>query len=413
MNWHSKNRNSSSALTDFAIGLRTAGKTLCCRGWNRMSHTLRLSAKCSGALFFFVVCACSGFAQSVPTSTCEPSFPLAQGWLGADIAYSIPLDGGRDLWIFGDTLYGSRRKVVDDDLRMVRNSSGISTCKDGRWNIDYTIRRDASGKRLDFFQSQHKDTWYWPLDGVVHNGDLWITLLCVRSSPRTSPKDLGFEVCGTDLAHVTGVHQGPQDWKVLYLPLVPEMVHANPSASTVIDGDYLYLFAVDEHGKRPEILTRIPLAGLNHPSEYLQYLDAGGLWQPGLEPAKAKAVMEHGAAEMTVRYHPELKKWIALLVDPDIFSSKVLLRSSPSLTGPWTDGEVIYQIPELRKDSPEYDLDTYCYAGKEHPEFEGANELLFTYVCNTLKPQKLVKELNIYFPRIVRMRMPIQTAGPK
>jgi hypothetical protein len=363
------------------------------------------------AFFFFVVCSCSGFAQGAPRFNCEPSFPLAQGWLGSDIAYSIPLEGGRDLWIFGDTLYGPERKVVDDDPRIVRNTVGISTCKDGKWNIDYTIRRDPTGKELDFFQSQHKDTWYWPLDGVLRNGDLWITLLCVRSSPRATPTDLGFEVCGTDLAHIAGLSQYPQDWKVSYLPLVPEVVHANPSASTTIEGDYLYIFTLDEHGKRPEILTRIPVAGLENPSENLQYLDASGRWQSGLEPAKAKTVMEHGAAEMTVRYHPDLKNWIALLVDPNFFSGKVLLRTAPSFSGPWTDGQVIYQIPELQKGSRGYDPDTYCYAGKEHPEFEGENELLFTYVCNTLKPQKLVKELNIYFPQVVRMKMPIQSGG--
>jgi len=88
-------------------------------------------------------------------------------------------------------------------------------------------------------------------------------------------------------------------------------------------------------------------------------------------------------------------------------SAKILLRTSPSLTGPWTDGEVIYQIPELQKDSTGYDPDTFCYAGKEHPEFEGKDEVVFTYVCNTLKPQKLAKKLNIYFPKVVRMKMPI------
>lgn len=378
-----------------------------------MPYILTSSTNWLAAFFFFVVCVCSGFAQSATRLNCEPSFPLEQGWLGADIAYSIPLEGRRDLWIFGDTMYGQERKVVDDDPRMVRNTVGISTCKDGKWNIAYTIRRDPNGKDVDFFQSQHKDTWYWPLDGVIRNGDLWITLLCVRSSPRATRTDLGFEVCGTDLAHVTGLHQDPQDWNVSYLPLVPEVVHANPSASTTIEGNYLYIFTWDEHGKRPEILTRIPVAGLDNPSKNLQYLDASGRWQSGLKPSKAKAVMEQGAAEMTVRYHPDLKTWIALLVDPNFFSGKVLLRTAPSLSGPWTEGQVIYQIPELQKDSRGYDPDTYCYAGKEHPEFEGENELLFTYVCNTLKPQKLVEELNIYFPQVVRMKMPIQSGDKR
>jgi hypothetical protein len=372
---------------------------------------LKSSIKRTAVFFFFVVCAGSGFAQSTPKFNCEPSFPFAEGWLGGDVAYSIPLTDGRDLWIFGDTLYGDSRKVVGDNPRMVRNAVGMSTCKDGHWKIDYTIRHDAKGKLLAFFQSHHEDTWYWPLDGTLHNDELWITLLCVRTSPKTTSAALGFEICGTDLAHVTGLDRDVQDWKVSYLPMVPDGVHANPSASTVIDGDYFYIFTLDESAKRPQILTRIPLGGLNEPAKNLQYLDASGGWQSGLEPAKAKAVMEHGAAEMTVRYHPELKNWIALLVDPNIFSAKVLLRTSPSLTGPWTDGEVIYQIPEMQKDSPGYDPDTFCYAGKEHPEFEGKDEVVFTYVCNTLKPQKLVKELNIYFPKVIRLKMPV--AGTK
>jgi hypothetical protein len=378
-----------------------------------MQYILKSSTKWFAAFFLFGFCTCFGFGQAMPKFDCEPSFPFAQGWLGADAAYSIPLGDGRDLWIFGDTLYGDERKVVGDDPRMVRNTVGISTCKDGHWKIDYTIRHDAGGKFLDFFQSQHKDAWYWALDGVVHNDDLWVTLLCVRNSPKATVWELGFEICGTDLAHLTGLSGNPQDWKVSYAPLVPESLHANPSASTVIEGDYLNIFTLDEHEKRPEILTRIPLAGLNDASKNLQYLDAEGKWQPGLEPAKAKAVMERGASEMTVRYHPELKKWIALLVDPDFFSAKVLLRTSPSLTGPWTDGVAIYRIPELQKDSPGYDADTYCYAGKEHPEFEGKDELVFTYVCNTMKPQKLVKEVNIYFPKVVRMKMPAMGNGRK
>jgi hypothetical protein len=378
-----------------------------------MQYILKSSTKWLAAFFFFGFCACFGFAQATPKFDCEPSFPFAQGWLGADAAYSIPLDGKRDLWIFGDTLYGDERKVVGDDPRMVRNTVGISTCKDGHWKIDYTIRHDASGKFLDFFQSQHKDAWYWALDGALHGDDLWVTLLCVRNSPKASVWELGFEICGTDIAHLTGLSGNPQDWKVSYAPLVPESLHANPSASTVIEGDHLYIFTLDEHEKRPEILTRIPLAGLNDPSKNLQYLDAEGKWQPGLEPAKAKPVMARGASEMTVRYHPGLRKWIALLVDPDIFSARVLLRTSPTLTGPWTDGEAIYSIPELQKDSPGYDSDTYCYAGKEHPEFEGEDELVFTYVCNTMKPQKLIKEVNIYFPKVVRMKMPAAGYGKK
>ena len=109
---------------------------------------------------------------------------------------------------------------------------------------------------------------------------------------------------------------------------------------------------------------------------------------------------------MSVRYHPELKKWVAVLVDPQIFSDKVILRTAPGMTGPFTDGDVIYRIPILQKTDPNYDPDTFCYAGKEHPEFENSGELVFTYVCNTMKPKKLEAEPYIYVPQVVHLPMP-------
>jgi len=338
---------------------------------------------------------------------CTPSFPFQQQWQGADAAYSIPLRDGRVVWIFGDTLYGDERLVNGEEPQMVHNTLGISTCENDKWKIDYAIKRDAKGNPDSFFKPQQNNgTYYWALDGVEHNYELWITLVCVRNAPNSNAFALGFEICGTDLAHVTGLKDDPQNWKVAYFPLVPEGVHANPSASALIEDNSLYIFTLYEKESRPQILTRIPLKGLDDPKKNLQYLGNDDQWHDGIEPAKAKVIMKTGASEMSVRYHPELKKWVAVLVDPQIFSDKVILRTSPSVTGPWTDGDVIYRIPILQKNDPKYDPDTFCYAGKEHPEFEKPGELLFTYVCNTMKPTKLTVETNIYFPQVVRMPMP-------
>jgi hypothetical protein len=339
---------------------------------------------------------------------CTPSFSLQAPWQGADAAYSIPLQDGRVVWIFGDTLYGDRREVNGNEPRMVHNSLGISTCKDGKWTIDYSIKRDAKGAFDSFFKPRRNDgTYYWALDGVEYNNELWITLLCIRNKPNSDAFALGFEVCGTGLAHVTGIEKDPQRWKISCSPLVEESAHANPSASALIDGDYAYIFALYEKGNRPQILTRIPLKGLAHPKKNLQYLGSDDHWHDGLEPNKAKIIMETGASEMSVRYHPELKEWVAVMVDPRIFSDKVIFRTAPTMTGPWTQGNVIYQIPIMQKSNPDYDPDTFCYAGKEHPEFEKSGELLFTYVCNSMKPKKLEKELNVYIPQVVTMPMPL------
>jgi len=360
-------------------------------------------------IFFCTLTILSGvsvFAQG-RDSSCTPSFPLRPPWLGADAAYSIPLHDGRDLWIFGDTLYGDKRVVTGEEPDMVHNSLGISICKNGKWEINYSIKRNSKGNFDSFFKPQeNKSTYYWALDGVEYNHQLWITLLCVRNMPNSNAFALGFEICGTDMARVSGLEDDPQDWKVTYYPLVPDGVHANPSASTLIAGDYLYIYTLYEKASRPQILTRIPLKGLDDPKKNLQYLASDNEWHAGIDPSKAKIIMKTGASEMSVRYHPELKRWLAVMVDPQIFSDKVILRTASSMTGPWTAGDVIYRIPLMQKNDPKYDPDTFCYAGKEHPEFERRDELVFTYVCNTMKPKKLETETNIYLPQVVRMPMP-------
>lgn len=362
-----------------------------------------------------LVLACLSFAghparAASADSACTPKFELQHGqplgWLGADAAYSIPLPDGRDVWIFGDTLYGEERVVHGNDPQMVRNSIGISTCDaDGRWNLTYAIRKDAEGHPHDFFQARLPKTWYWAMDGFVAGHDLWVTLLCLRNTPGGTLQGMGFETCGADLAHISAPGADPQRWKIDYFPLVPDGTHAYPSATAVVYDKSAYLFALEESGARPLVATRIPIKGLKDPAKPLEYLAADGTWESGFTPQNAMQVMKRGSTELSIRYHPELHRWLAVMFSPDAFSSKILLRTAPSLTGPWTDGQVIYQAPEMQPANPGYDKDTFCYAAKEHPEFE-RGDLVFTYVCNTFAVPKLASNTSIYYPQVVRMPMP-------
>ena len=348
-------------------------------------------------------------AFAVPVSApCTPSFPLergqAQGWLGADAAYSIPLPDGRDVWIFGDTLVGKERVVHDGVPVMVRNSIGISTCSHGHWKLDYIIRKDAKGQPLNFFQSKDANTWYWAMDGFVHGTDLWVTLLCVRNAPAQS-QAMAFATCGADLARISSPETDPQTWKIDYFPMVPDGAHAYPSATVTSDRGDEYLFALREDGGRPLVVTRLPLSDLNNPEKQLEYLATDGQWHSGFDPTKAMHVMEKGSPELSIRYHPELKQWISVMFEPDAFSSKIILRTASALTGPWSKGKVIFQVPEMQPQEPGYDKNTFCYAAKEHPEFEH-NDLVFTYVCNTFNIPALATNLDIYYPRTIRINWP-------
>ena len=354
------------------------------------------------------------FAPSLAhATTCTPSFPLEQnkpiGWQGADAAYSIALKDGRDVWIFGDTLYGKDRTVTGNDPRMVHNSLGISICDaKGNWNLKYIVKHDDSGHAESYFSPKDPQHWYWAMDGFTAHGDLWVTLLCIRHPAKSTPGAMDFESCGSDLAQVSHLDRDPQHWDVTIHPLVADGVRAYPSATTVVHGDYAYLFALYETGTRPLVVTRLPLSGLNDPAGHLEYLATDGTWKHGFDPAHAKEVMKNGNTELSIRYHPELKQWLSVMVEPSGFSDKILLRSAPDLTGPWTQGQVIYRIPEMLP-GPTRDKNTFCYAGKEHPELESSGQLLFTYVCNTMDVPSLVTNRKIYHPQVVLMPSPYKS----
>ena len=349
------------------------------------------------------------FVHSAQGQACQPSFPLEagrpMGWQGGDAAYSIPLPDGRDVWIFGDTLFGPDRVVVGQEPRMVHNSLGISTCRNGEWKLDYVIKRDSSGTATSFFAPDSKDHWYWAMDGFYAKGDLWVTLLCIRHSSKPAQAGFDFETCGSDLAQVSGLQNNPQQWKVTVHPLVPDGVKAYPSATTVVDKSYAYLFAQYESGTRPLLATRIPLNKLATPAEHLEYLARDGKWKHGLNPEDAKEVMARGSSELSIRYHKEQKQWVAVMVDPTFFSDKILLRTAPQLTGPWTEGQVLYKMPEMQP-GPSRDKNVFCYAGKEHPELETGSDIVFSYVCNTTAVPELATKKSIYIPQMLRMPWP-------
>lgn len=364
-------------------------------------------------LFLLYPCLLVCAASPARASECTASFPLQSGgplgWQGGDAAYSIPLPDGRDVWIFGDTLFGPKRFVEGQNPRMVHSSLGISTCKNGEWHLDYVVKHDAAGNAVSYFEPSNTAHWYWALDGFYANGDLWVTLLCMRHPSKPTSAGMDFETCGSDLAQISHLDQDPQQWHVTLHALVSDGVKAYPSATTVVHDGYAYLFALYESGTRPLLTTRIPLSKLSEPSANLEYLAVDGSWKQGFDPANAKEVMTQGSSELSIRYHPELKQWLAVMVDPAWFSDNVILRAAPTLTGPWSEGTLIYRMPEMEA-GPKHDRNVFCYAGKEHPELEDGSDLVFTYVCNTLDPPELMSRHDIYVPRVIRQ--PLQTTPP-
>lgn len=377
-----------------------------------------------------VGCTTVGFdSRDVPCG--PPQFAYADGWLGGDAAFSVPLGGERTVWLFGDTFVGSPDQKDRIGSKFIHNSIGISEClPNGTWQIEYAWGVDDEGSPSAFFHDTSEDTYWWLFDGFVFEGALYVGLLIVEGSEPRGPLNLPFRYRGMRLARVENPHDDPRQWRTVILPLSDSRI-AFPGSAMVVHGDYVYLFAfLDRDATRyPRILARIPLVGLKGPTarpiDHLEYLDRSREWKPGFEPDDALVVMEDDASEMSVNFHSESGRWVAVYNYPNITiefprvppSDLVYMRTAESLEGPWSEPASIFRIPEL--DSRDLDgrhPNTFCYAAKGHQEQARSGHLLLTYVCNLFTPKgadpfeillDLMVEMHLYRPIAVSIPHPL------
>jgi len=59
----------------------------------------------------------------------------------------------------------------------------------------------------------------------------------------------------------------------------------------------------------------------------------------------------------------------------------------------------------MKPSNPIYDKDTFCYATKEHTEFEDGN-VVMTYACNSGVIAKVMNTLELYRPQVVVLDVP-------
>lgn len=350
----------------------------------------------------------SSLAASTPSAHPLPEFSYTQGWLGADDAYSVPIGPDESVWLFGDTFVANRDTKQRSEYKvMVRNSIGISSCNAGSactmqyfWQNPYTV------KPRSFFDTSTDDLWYWPMDGYIDGKTLYVALMAVRNKPGAKPDDaFGFEIAGAKLATIQDVQSLPEKWQVSIQDLTDSRLWAG--VSMIRDGSYViwYTQVSKGEGHGYMIAMRVPREKMANPATGWEYLRKDNHWAAGLAGEDAMHIIDQPISEMSVRYHPSIHKWLALSTGPEFPSPRVVVRSADSPVGPWSAPQTVYEFPEMKRDNPGYDKDTFCYAVKEHVEFTDTN-IALTYACNSMVVAKTIANMNIYRPRPVVLNLP-------
>jgi len=83
------------------------------------------------------------------------------------------------------------------------------------------------------------------------------------------------------------------------------------------------------------------------------------------------------------------------------FSKNIAMRFAPDPWGPWSELRRIYACPEAERGK-----DVFCYAAKGHPDLSAApDEIIVTYVANSLDFDQMAADATLYRPRFLRVRI--------
>jgi hypothetical protein len=317
-----------------------------------------------------------------PDPTLTALFIRHHGWTGADGAHSWDLGSGRSLWLFGDTFIGTVTHGRRTHADMLHCTAGWLTARSMR----YFWRPHAS--LLPPAPNPHE--YYWPNDGAMVDGKLWLFLMRVRPSKANS---LGFDWVGNDLVSVPGVNDfqaPPTHWHTQHEPPAP--LWGSGAACLVRDG-MLYSYG------------SIALAGLG--AVGLERRQRDGHWQLwARDPSTGSARWADSGdavplfpapSEFSVTRVRGVPGWIATYMQG--LTDRIWLRWAPRPEGPWSEPVLAYRCPDARPG-------IYLYSARAHPELtRRRGELVITYCRNAAKFDDLMRHADIYRPQVVRVQL--------
>ncbi len=374
----------------------------------------RASALIVVASLLLISCSAIDFRPAGDQSACTPSFPLKDGWLGGDAAYSIALSETASLWFFGDTFIGKEGASDRHGADFIANSVARSACTNGDWSISYTWRVEK-GETAPIFSPNSSAYKYWPLSSFWHEGQLHILLVRVESLGNGNA--LSFRTVGVDLAHIANPFDPPATWQITF-SRVYSGTDLIPGVASIVDGDYLLIYATlegDRFRKSADyhsiILGRVPLHQIGKRPMSFETLGKDGAWISGLNVENGARIMTGGATEMSLRPLQSGEEWLAVMPAVEPLASYAVTRRAPTPDGPWDAGEKLIDYSEQIAAAAQGDQNVFCYAAKEHGQFaRSSRRLLITYVCNTLD-DAVLDRMDLYAPVVKRVTLSRDKGG--
>jgi hypothetical protein len=244
---------------------------------------------------------------------------------------------------------------------------------------------------------------------------LYVGLLVVEPSAPQPPLGLPFILSGMKLARVANWRDEPREWQT-EITTLSRSTSIFPGSAMVVHEEFLYLYSFRAQDSK-RALARISVEDLQAHFPALtgemEQFTRDGSWQQGLSVTDAAVLMDDSATEMSVNFHVDLQRWVAVYSTVANASSSapggnVVMRLAEELQGPWSRPVELFDPREKETLS-----ETFCYAGKEHAQFSTRESLVISYVCNLLPGSneeplatltRLMKRMDLYRPEVLRIQ---------
>ena len=312
---------------------------------------------------------------------------------GRDGGYS-GAHNGRITWVFGDTVtinpnadgqtwFSNSWSAIEP----TNVSQGLPQLNLGKDSNDETIELLPFTEAENQFNTLHRDApgctepcgarWaLWP--GPIVDDPARQRSLVFYQKIKGLPGEFNLNTVGTALAEWPYEADRPvrpvidetaEHPTVLFPPDSPQLHNA-----ALVEDDVLYAFACErDETVYPCRLSRAPLDQALNPDAW-RHATGSGEWS---ENSSLAVALFHGADIMSVSFNDHLDRYIAVYSKP--LSREIVIRSAPTLTGPWT-------VPtHVANALPSANTNGWVYDGLSHPLLSTPGDP-FIYVTYTRDP---------------------------
>lgn len=343
------------------------------------------------------------------SQTFIPEFPFKDGWLGGDGDVSVPISKTKTLFIFSDTYVGNKNQQsrLEPGMKIVSNTVAVETClPNGKTDVHYFWNNMYADNPQPIFKSFTNRYHYWVNDAFMHKTSLYVVLQKVSQKQGAAPDDfLGFSLPGFTLAKITNPLDPPIQWKIELNPL-PDFAYPLMGIHChIIQDNFLYFFVSSNGNDNAQFLVRKKLDQIDNYEKPFEYYAINKTWKTGMVADDMDTVI-NGFRANTVNYHPDIKQWV-MVCDIKFMENKINIRTSSSLTGPWSEEKIVYEIPEVTPGTNAYSKSNFCYLSRECIQNYDphTHTMLVTYDINNSSFSEINSNPKIYTPKVITVSL--------